>query len=141
MTLRILLASFFCGLFMVPVAQAQMANVPNFDTNGDFLSARVQGNRGTYPHWQWVVVETDAAGLNCRTANGVVAVTLAYGAVVDSVFDTEDAIELVDGQPWLKVTANVFDLNRRVVGERAVSYSCYVRANTQYIAPVNPDTR
>ncbi|MEM7066544.1 MAG: hypothetical protein AAF572_25675 [Cyanobacteria bacterium P01_B01_bin.77] len=141
MKIRMLLASSFCGLLITPAAQAQMADVPSFDANGDFLSARVQGNRGTYPHWQWLIVETDEAGLNCRNANGAVVVTLAYGAVVDSVFDTDDAIDLVEGQAWLKVTANVFDLRRRVVDETAVAYTCYVRANTQYIAPVNPDTQ
>lgn len=141
MTIRMLLASFFCGLLIAPAAQAQMADVPDFDANGDFLSARVQGNRGTYPHWQWLVVETDEAGLNCRNANGAVVVTLAYGAVVDSVFDTDDAIDLVEGQPWLKVTANGVDLSRRVVDRTAVAYTCYVRANTRYIAPINSDTQ
>lgn len=119
--------------------QAQMADVPNFDANGDFLSARVQGNRGTYPHWQWLVVETDAAGLNCRNANGDIVVTLAYGAVVDSIFSSEEAIEFVEGQPWLNVRANLMDVRR--VDDVAISYNCYVRANSQYIAPINPDTQ
>ena len=138
---RWLLVSLLWTFSVATMAQAQMADVPKFDVNGDFLSARVLGNRGYYPHWQWLVVEPDAAGLNCRDVNGAVVVTLAYGAVVDSVFGDGDAIELVDGQPWLKVSANVMDLRRRVVDEHAIAYSCYVRANNRYIAPVNPDTQ
>ncbi|MEM6253043.1 MAG: hypothetical protein AAF821_08980 [Cyanobacteria bacterium P01_D01_bin.156] len=118
-----------------------MADVPGTNANGDFLSARVQGNRGTYPHWQWLIIEADKAGFNCRDANGDVVVTLAYGAVVDSVFDQGDAIETVDGRPWLKVRASLMDVRQRVTDSVAISYTCYVRANQQYIAPINPDTQ
>lgn len=135
------LVSLLCLVASATAAQAQMSDVPSFNGSGDFLSARVWGNRGYYRHWQWLVVEPDSEGLNCRNTNGDVVVTLAYGAVVDSVFGGEDAIELVDGQPWLKVSANAWDLRRRVVDDIAVAYTCYVRANRQYIAPVNPDTQ
>ena len=139
-----MLRYFFGSLFWVGVcaiaAQAQMADVPRFNADGDFPSARVQGNRGTYPHWQWLVVETDEAGLNCRNAYGEIVVTLAYGAVVDSVFAGDEAIESVNGQPWLRVKASDMDL-RNVASGRADSYTCYVRANTQYITPINPDTQ
>ncbi len=142
MVTRLWLASFLGAFSFANAVQAQMADVPNFDTNGDFPSARVWGNRGYYPHWQWLVIEPDPTGLNCRDANGLVIVTLAYGAVVESVFDnTNDAIELVDGQPWLKVRASMFDLHRRVIDETAVAYTCYVRANNEYIAPINPDSQ
>ncbi|MDV3352678.1 hypothetical protein D0962_24305 [Leptolyngbyaceae cyanobacterium CCMR0082] len=141
MITRGFLASFLGIVSIATAAQAQMSDVPRFDTNGDFFSARVQGNRGMYPHWQWVVVETDNLGLNCRSDNGDVIVVLAYGAVVDSVFEGDDAISLVNGQPWLKVNADLRDVQRRVVDDFAVAYTCYVRANNQYIVPLNPDTQ
>ncbi|MEL6331959.1 MAG: hypothetical protein AAFN42_16720 [Cyanobacteria bacterium J06554_1] len=138
---RLLLASFICVFSVANAAQAQMSDVPSFDTNGDFSSARVQGNRGTYPHWQWLVVTADEDGLNCRNVEGSIVVTLAYGAVVDSVFANGDAIEWVNDQPWLQVSASVMDLRRRVVDDIAVAYTCYVRANNKYITPINPDTQ
>ncbi|MEM9264079.1 MAG: hypothetical protein AAGA46_00990 [Cyanobacteria bacterium P01_F01_bin.13] len=118
-----------------------MSDVPSFDANGNFLSARVFGNRGRYPHWQWLVIEPDKDGLNCRNENGSVVVTLAYGVIVDSVFDNDDAIELVNGRPWLKVNVSSMDLRHRVTDEVAATYTCYVRANRKYIAPINPDTQ
>lgn len=138
---RLLLASLICAFSIANAAQAQMSDVPSFDTNGDFSSARVRGNRGTYPHWQWLVVAADEDGLNCRNVDGSVVVTLAHGAVVDSVFTNGDAIEWVNDRSWLQVSASVMDLRRRVVDDIAVAYTCYVRANNKYIAPINPDTQ
>ena len=94
MVTRGFLASLFCVLSVATAAQAQMTDVPEFDPNGDFYSARVRGNRGYYAHRQWLVVEADEAGLNCRNSNGTVVLTLAYGAIVDSVFDGGEAIQL-----------------------------------------------
>ena len=136
-----LCAVFLCIIFPTAAAYAQVSDVPDFDARGDFLSAKVQGNRGYYPHMQWLVVEPDEQGLNCRDASGAVVVTLAYGAVVDSAFEGNDAIALVDGQPWLQVNAQDIDLQRRVVDEMATTYTCYVRANRKYVAPLNPDTQ
>lgn len=141
MATRLLLASFLCTLSMVTRAQAQMSDVPSFDANGDFRSARVLGNRGYYSQWQWLVVETDETGLNCRNANGTVVLTLAYGAIVDAVFDNGDAIQLINGQSWLNVNVSAMDLRRQVADDFAVIQTCYVRANNQYIAPLNPDTQ
>ncbi|MEO0867644.1 MAG: hypothetical protein AAFY17_04180 [Cyanobacteria bacterium J06642_11] len=140
MIIRRFLGSLFLLCVGATVAQAQMADVPRFDANGDFLSARVQGNRGTYPHRQWLVIEPDASGLNCRNANGDVVVTLAYGAVIDSAFEDGEAITQVNGRPWLKVTTSLMDV-RQTANDFAVSYTCYVRANQRYIAPINPDTQ
>lgn len=138
---RSFLASFLCVLSMATAAQAQMTDVPDFDANGDFQSARVRGNRGYYTHDQWLVVEPDDSGLNCRNANGNVILTLAYGAIVDSNFDHSDAIQLINGQPWLSVRVSAMDLRRQVADSFAAVQTCYVRANNQYIAPLNPDTQ
>ncbi|MBT9315672.1 hypothetical protein [Leptothoe spongobia] len=135
------LASLLCVFSMATAAQAQMSDVPAFDTDGDFHSARVRGNRGYYSHRQWLVVEPDVEGLNCRNENGTVVLTLAYGAIVDSVFDNGDAIRSINGQPWLKVNVSAMDLRRQVADDFAVVQTCYVRSNNQHIAPLNPDTQ
>ena len=124
------------------VAWSQAADVPEFDTNGNFRSARVQGNRGFYPHEQWLIVDRDPEGLNCRDGSGAVALTLYYGAVVASNFEHQgdDPIDIVNGQAWLRVEANIVDVQRRITAERAASYICYVRANARYIAPINPSS-
>ena len=127
---------------------AQAADVPKADRNGDFLTARVRGNRGDYPHRQWLVVDPGAGGLNCRTAEGEILVTLRYGSVVNSRFeggagfenDAGEAIDLVNGRPWLSVEASLLDIQQRVTPEQAETYRCYVRANRRYIAPINPSS-
>ncbi|NEQ50873.1 MAG: hypothetical protein F6K11_12185 [Leptolyngbya sp. SIO3F4] len=139
--IREFLVSVFCVFSFATAVQAQMSDVPGFDADGDFHSARVWGNRGYYSHRQWLVIEPDESGLNCRNANGTVVLTLAYGAIVDSVFDDGDAIQLLNGQPWLKVNVTAMDLRRQVTDNFSVVQTCYVRANNQYIAPLNPDTQ
>jgi len=64
--------------------RAQIADVPLANANGDFISSRLPGNRTAYPQRQWLVVDRDPAGLNCRDERGQVVALLAYGAVVDS---------------------------------------------------------
>lgn len=126
-----------------PIAYAQATEVPDFDRNGDFKSSRVLGNRGTYPHKQWLVVDPDANGLNCRNDQWSVVVTLSYGSVVNTVFTSnqDNAIRLIDGQPWLRVSVSLFDIQTRQTNNRLDTYTCYVRANRQYIAPINPDSQ
>ncbi len=138
--LSILLLTSPLAVMVAGLAQAQMADVPRFDSNGNFGSARVQGNAGTYQHRQWLVVDTDPAGLNCRDTRGTVVLTLDYGSVIDSVFENAqgDAIELLPDGPWLRAKASSLDVLRRVTDEIAETYTCYVRANTKYIAPINP---
>lgn len=126
-----------------PIAYAQATEVPDFDNNGDFKSSRVQGNRGTYAHKQWLVVDPDANGLNCRNDQGSVVVTLSYGSVVDAVFtnNQDNAIRLMNGKPWLRVSVGLVDIHTRQTNERLNTYTCYVRANREYIAPINPDSQ
>jgi len=127
---------------------AQAADIPRADRNGDFRTARVRGNRGDYPHRHWLVVDRGAGGLNCRAANGEVMLTLNYGSVINSRFeggagyenDTGEAIDLVNGQPWLSVEVTAFDIRQQVTSELAEKYQCYVRANQRFIAPINPSS-
>lgn len=120
---------------MATVAIAQMAEVPQVNDQGDFMTAKVQGNRGLYNNEKWLVV--DPGSLNCRnTPNGTVKFKLEPGAIVTAIFSNNgrgDAITLKNGQPWLKVE------NVHPVGLRFNSGICYVRANIKYIAPINQD--
>ena len=139
---RLLIVTAMFALALSKPSWAQMTDVPSFDRNGDFVTALVQGNRGAYQHKQWLVIDTDVNGLNCRNINGFVIVKLAYGSVIDSEFEPDgDAIEIVNGRPWLKVSASSFDVQHRVVNRVSETYTCYVRANTNYIAPINPDAQ
>lgn len=117
------------------VAMAQMAEVPQANAQGDFMTAKVQGNRGLYNNEKWLVVDPES--LNCRnTPNGTVKVKLEPGAIITAIFSNNgkgDAITLKNGQPWLKVE------NIHPAGTRFNSGICYVRANLKYIAPINQD--
>jgi hypothetical protein len=125
-------------------ARAQIAAVPLANANGDFLSTRLPGNRSAYPQRQWVVVERDPAGLNCRDERGQVVALLAYGAVVDSDLkgDGTEAIVVMAGRPWLQLRAHPFDLRQdlRPQGQRVLPVACRVRAHAAFLAPLNPDT-
>ena len=136
---RILIASLLSIFSTATVARAQYTDVPVFDNNGDFRSSRVDGNGGSYQHRQWLIVDTDPDGLNCRSDESFVVATLRYGSVVDSVFSSSqgDAIEMINGEPWLKVSASWIDIRT----EPSDPYICYVRANINYIAPINPDSQ
>ncbi|MDJ0713938.1 MAG: hypothetical protein QNJ54_06935 [Prochloraceae cyanobacterium] len=141
--LSIVLFVFVFTIVVASPVQAQMADVPNFDSFGNFRSAFVMGNAGRYQHRQWLVVDTDSAGLNCRDSRNNVILTLSYGSVIDSVFDRprSDAITVRSGQPWLKAEVSLLDVQRRITDEIAETYICYVRANTKYIAPINLDSQ
>ncbi|HAN73519.1 MAG TPA: hypothetical protein DCQ51_02285 [Planktothrix sp. UBA8407] len=117
------------------LAMAQMAEVPRPNTKGDFITAKVQGNRGLYNNINWLVV--DPQYLNCRnTPEGTVKAKLDSGAIMTALFSNNgkgDAIVLKNGQPWLKVESI------HPYGSRLNSGVCYVRANLKYIAPINGD--
>ena len=134
-------ASFFGGC--TTSAQAQWADVPRRDASGDFLTTRVQGNRGYYQQMYWLVVDPDPEGLNCRPVDGgEVLVKLDYGGIVMTRIQSAEtnAITLRDGLPWLNVTLTrmtspVLDL--RQGKERIGSYHCQVRAHADFVAPIN----
>jgi hypothetical protein len=125
-------------------AGAQIADVPLANADGDFLSTRLPGNRTAYPQRQWLVVERDPAGLNCRDERGQVVAVLAYGSVVDSDLkgDGTEAIVVIAGRPWLRLLAHPFDLRQdlRPQGLQVHPVACRVRAQAAFLAPLNPDT-
>ncbi len=146
--------------FEARTAIAQVADVPNPDSNGDFKSAFQRGNRGFYVISKWLVVqpmgsaiEDDA--LNCRyTPNGQIRSRIQRGAIVTAVFKgnpnlrsaeppdpSNDAIAFdSDESPWLRVKGLQ---NELAYPAKPASFDqlgeCYVRANLKYIAPINPD--
>lgn len=117
------------------VGMAQMAEVPQANSKGDFVTAKVQGNRGLYNNIYWLVVDPES--LNCRnTPEGTIKAKLVSGAIINALFSNNgkgDAIVLKNGQPWLKVESI------HPAGPRFNSGVCYVRANLKYIAPINAD--
>ncbi|MEL7037301.1 MAG: hypothetical protein AAFO04_17005 [Cyanobacteria bacterium J06592_8] len=114
---------------------AQIAEVPSPNADGDFMSAKVLGNRGYYNNQIWLVVDLEY--LNCRyTPGGEVKTRLITGATMTAIFPQEgreDAIVIRNGKPWLRVRS----LNPNL--SRIDSGVCYVRANKKYIFPINND--
>ncbi|MEO1348000.1 MAG: hypothetical protein AAFW84_04255 [Cyanobacteria bacterium J06635_15] len=133
--------------------QAQVAEVPNADSNGDFNTAIVQGPpRGFYANNWWVIVANSSGeSLNCRDSpNGEIRNSFITGAILTAAFGgpvtsddgranyDNDAIVMHNGLPWLRVFQYGRGswhpgLNSSPEGE------CYVRANLQYITPVNKE--
>ena len=124
-------------------AQAQWADVPRMDANGDFLTTKVQGNRGYYQQKFWLVIDRDTEGLNCRPVdNGEVLVKLDYGGILKTRIQSAEtnAITLREGLPWLNVTLTRMSsplLDLRQGAERIGSYHCQVRAHSDFVAPIN----
>ena len=124
--------------------QAQRADVPHMDVNGDFQTTLVQGNRGYYQQIFWLVVDRDPAGLNCRPINGgEPLVKLDYGGILMTQVKSVEtnAISLREGLPWLEVTLNRLSspqLDLRQGDDRRGPYHCQVRASADLIAPINP---
>ncbi|GAB4134642.1 MAG: hypothetical protein Fur0046_06710 [Cyanobacteria bacterium J069] len=116
-----------------------MAEVPTPNRNGDYTTAAVQGNRGNYYNRRWLVIDPDPTYLNCRVSpNGVVRSRIAPGAILTAEFVRNEAIVFQGGSPWLRVRgtdALTFAQRGQTLG------TCYIRANTQYIAPINEDAR
>lgn len=147
-------------LILEDKAIAQAADVPKSNSNGDFSSIFVQGNRGFYAVQKWLVIQSAESGingefLNCRyNPNGKIRSRISRGAILTAVFNktpegrvpnphtaADDAIALdSNGSPWLRVIGTREELAYPV---RPLTFNdlgeCYVRANLKYIAPINPD--
>jgi hypothetical protein len=134
LTTTVAITSMCLSLGLATVAQAQVAEVPQATTTGDFTTAKVMGNRGYYQNNKWLVVDTDPL-LNCRaTPNGAVKSRLIRGSVVTAVFNqNKEAIAFHQGSPWLKVNPQIPGYGSGTPGV------CFVRANTRYIAPISED--
>ena len=140
--LSVLALASFGGVFTT-AAQGQWADVPRIDSAGDFLSTKVQGNRGYYQQKYWLVVDRDPEGLNCRPVGGGAAlVKLDYGGIVMTRIESAEtnSITLREGLPWLNVTLTRLSspvLDLRSGAERIGSYHCQVRAHSDFVAPIN----
>ena len=141
----ITLSLLFTALLVTgPPLAAQLADVPIPDGEGNFRTSRIAGMRGDYQQRQWLVVERDPQGLNCRDGKGRIPVALRYGSVIDSDLrqDPIEAVTIERGLPWLRVIVNPADLLRdhRPPASRNRPLSCLVRARADLIAPINPDS-
>lgn len=120
-------------------AIAQMAEVPSPNGRGDFTTAVLRGNRGSsYPNRIWLVVDQDPQYLNCRDRpNGRVRSRIAPGAAITAEFIDEEAIVFQDGSSWLRIRGTD---PLTIPQQGATLGTCYVRANTQHIAPINQES-
>ncbi|WP_039896339.1 hypothetical protein [Lyngbya sp. PCC 8106] len=120
--------------FNVTSGMAQISEVPEPNNNGDFMTAKVMGNRGYYNNRIWLVV--DPENLNCRdTPGGKIKTQLTTGATMTAIFSQEgreDAIVMRNSKPWLRVRSVNPNFNTD-------SGTCYVRANIKYVFPINND--
>ena len=128
-----------CSIFYPRPLWAQRADSAAFDRQGDFHSSRIRGNRGFYQQRYWLVVDTDRRGLNCRDQRRLVArfsygdvlmadVPLASGEAIVQI-DGHTLLRVVDERSYLRIGADKISANRQ--------FSCLVRANAKYIAPIN----
>lgn len=129
--IKALALAFIVGVSSAPaIAQEE---VPTFydgswpDANGDYPIRREYQQL-------WQVVDRDPDGLNCRgflppsESSEEVVTTFTEGDVITAYPRSRGIYEIIDdeeGQPWLMV-----DLADE-------AGSCWIRANSEYIVPVN----
>ena len=129
-----------CSLYFPLVAKAQSADVIRPGPDGDFRSIQVPGNRGSYTQRYWLVVDRDPRGLWCRDPWGRPSIALKYGSVIESSSNTAP-LQIRQGKSYLQVSIKPEDIlyDARLRGARN-SNTCLVRANSAFIAPINPDS-
>lgn len=137
------LVGMLCCLGLPGVAKAQSADVIRPAADGDFRSLEIPGNRGTYRQRFWLVVDRDPRGLWCRDITGRPSIALKTGSVIetDSLSFPATPLQLWEGKAYLNVRVKpvdiLYDARLRGRGRGAI---CLVRANSSFIAPINPDS-
>ena len=124
-------------------AAAQVADVIRPDPRGDFRSQLIRGPRGAYQQRFWLVVDRDPGGLSCRDPAWRVVVALRVGAVLETDLQEAKLPALLNRQgiPYLRVRVKPMDILRdNRSGEQGKELSCAVRANTNFLAPINADS-
>lgn len=124
-------------------ASAQVADVIRPDPRGDFRSLLIRGPRGGYAQRFWLVVDRDPRGLWCRDPVGRPLVALRPGAVLETDFQDPTLAPLLNrqGAVYVRLRVKPMDvLEDARVGERGKEFSCAVRANINYLAPIHPDS-
>lgn len=132
-------SSFYLSL----VAKAQSSDVIRPGPDGDFRTIQVPGNRGSYTQRYWLVVDRDPRGLFCRDPWGRPTIALKHGSVIETSGDTVNTkpLEQRQGKAYLRVNVKPEDIlyDSRLRGT-VNSITCVVRANSSFIAPINPDS-
>lgn len=142
--LKIILSVVF-SLIVIESALAQVADVPRADSQGEYTTGIMPGNRGEYTQLTWVNVDKDYH-LNCRDQRGTIVSVFAQGWLMEAAalrgqevifsIDTEIMNEISGGGKWLRVkTSPIFSR-----GNPQTAEYCYVRAHEKYIRPVNMDS-
>jgi hypothetical protein len=131
-------------LALAAAAPAQTADVVSPGEDGDFRSLQIPGPRGSYPQIFWLVVDRDPRGLWCRDPQGRPSIALKYGSVVESDTSSQagEALLLNQGKAYVRVKVKPMDIlyDARLGSRHANPISCVVRANSSFLAPINPDS-
>lgn len=124
----------------MPPALAQVADVVQPSSSGDYLESESEGARGRRPQRLWVVVDRDPAGLLCRDSDGRALLALRRGALLeaDSGPGLPAPLQWRGGRSYLRLRVKAVDIlsDRRRLPHSAGSI-CQVRAHGAYIAPVS----
>lgn len=127
----------------LPIASwAQVADVIRPNAQGDFAALMIPGPRGAYPQRFWLVVDRDPHGLLCRDPHGRASIALRYGAVLElDQPDQQVSPQLIQGKPYLRMAIKPVDiLYDARFKDRGQSAVCSVRANSSFLAPIQPDS-
>jgi hypothetical protein len=136
----IVLVAMALAVSLPGTAGAQEAEVVPPDRQGDFGRLEWLGPRGPIRQRHWLVVDPDPAGLICRDGAGRATIALRPGAIVATDPAPPTPLRLVQGRPWLRVTAPALAILRDSRSEgRGQPVHCWVRANRLFLAPILPE--
>jgi hypothetical protein len=131
-------------LVLTTAAHTQTADVISPGEDGDFRSLQIPGPRGSYLQRFWLVVDRDPRGLWCRDLQGRPSIALKYGSVIesDSSAQAGEAVLLNQGKTYLRVKVKPINIlyDARLRRNKTSFITCVVRANSSFLAPINPDS-
>jgi hypothetical protein len=120
--------------------------------SGDWATGYIHQPSGNLPTPHWLVIHETQ--LNCREQpGGRIRANIEPGAIVTAVYPSGtseqellgspnvDAVVQTNGSTWLRITGTtpgITPLNDHYGNQLTQLGECYVRANTRYVAPINP---
>ena len=127
-TAGVFFPSFSGGIVATPLLEAQNPKAyPEADKNGDYRI--VNGNGGVMP-WVWEAVDPEGLNVRCQDRTGPSNRLDMLELPVDRVMPLGERFDTVGisldrrGKPWLWV------------GTSFSRFRCWVRANTNYVRPI-----
>lgn len=129
------------SLLAGPAVLAQDADPFHPDASGNYQTSQTMGNRGLYEVRHWLVVDRDPEGTHCRSMDDLQPLgRVGFGRLLETASPgpgLNQAVVTLQGQTWLRLRIPDWDTPPVMPATQAAPDACLVRANAQFVVPVN----